>query len=168
MICIDEKYYAGMKGVFLMKKTISDRSMDLSVIVIANLFNLVMVVVFLLRTIKKTGHLLLVGFIWVVFIAALAVIVFQNVKAKRGRWFIILPTLFDLFLIVEVVLDYIFRYEFRSTGLIGPYLLLYYVSIFGMIGYSFLVEKKYGFITLMTYFLSQFAALYSYTKVGHG
>ncbi|HEY5731654.1 MAG TPA: hypothetical protein VLA72_19475 [Anaerolineales bacterium] len=126
-----------------------------------------MVVIFILRTVQA-GHLLIFGIVWVMFIGVLSIVVFQSIKTKRGRWFIILPTLFDLFLIVEVVLDYIFRYEFRSTGLIGPYLLLYYVSIFGMIGYSFLVEKKYGFITLMTYFLSQFAALYSYMKVGHG
>jgi hypothetical protein len=38
----------------------------------------------------------------------------------------------------------------------------------GMIGYSFLAERKYGFITLATYFLSQIAAVYSYFRVGHG
>jgi len=46
--------------------------------------------------------------------------------------------------------------------------LLYYVSILGMIGYSFVAQKKVGFITLGTYFLSQIAAFYSYFKVGHG
>ncbi len=150
-----------------MNKLSNHRPIELAAISIANLFNIIMVVIFILRTVQA-GHLLIFGIVWVMFIGVLSIVVFQSIKTKRGRWFIILPTLFDLFLIVEVVLDYIFRYEFRSTGLIGPYLLLYYVSIFGMIGYSFLVEKKYGFITLMTYFLSQFAALYSYMKVGHG
>jgi hypothetical protein len=37
-----------------------------------------------------------------------------------------------------------------------------------MIGYSFLANKRYGFVTLVTYFLSQIAALYSYLQVGHG
>jgi hypothetical protein len=73
-----------------------------------------------------------------------------------------------VFLIIEVVLDYILQYDFRNTSLLGPYLLLYYVSVLGMIGYSFAVQKKYGFITLATYFLSQIAAFYSYFKVGHG
>ena len=150
-----------------MNKLSNHRPIELAAISIANLFNIIMVVIFILRTVQA-GHLLIFGIVWVMFIGVLSIVVFQSIKTKRGRWFIILPTLFDLFLIVEVILDYIFRYEFRSTGLIGPYLLLYYVSIFGMIGYSFLVEKKYGFITLMTYFLSQFAALYSYMKVGHG
>jgi len=150
-----------------MNKIISNRSVDFATIAIANLFNVIMVVVFLLRT-MQTGHLQVVGIIWMAFIVALAITVIQNIKAKRGRWFIVLPILMGIFLIVEVVLDYIAKYDFRSTSVLGPYLLLYYISILGMIGYSFLVGKKYGFITLATYFISQFAALYSYIKVGHG
>lgn len=38
--------------------------------------------------------------------------------------------------------------------------------IMGMIGYAFLTEKRYGFITPETYFLSQIAALYSNITVG--
>jgi len=150
-----------------MKKLINHQATDLVVVGIANLFNLLMVAVFILRTLQ-TGHLQIVGIVWVVFIVALVVVTFRNIQSKRGRWFVVLPLLMCIFLIVEVVLDYALKLNFRNTSLIGPYLLLYYVSIFGMIGYSFLVEKKYGFITLVTYFLSQFAALYSYMKVGHG
>ena len=143
------------------------RSIDLVAVSTANLFNIIMVIVFILRT-MQTGHLQVVGIVWVVFIVMLAVVVFYNIRAKRGRWFVILPLLLEIFLLAEVALDYILKYDFRSTSLVGPYLLLYYVSILGMVGYSFFVEKKYGFITLVTYFLSQFAALYSYMKVGHG
>ena len=150
-----------------MKKTVSNRYMDFVMVAIANLFNITMVVVFLLRT-TQIRHMEIVSLIWVVFIATLAVVLVQNIKAKRGWWFFVFPLLLGIFLVVEVVLDYITKYEFRNTRLLGPYLLLYYISILGMIGYSFLVEKKYGFITLTTYFLSQFAALYSYLMVGHG
>jgi len=145
----------------------SHRSTDLIAVTVTNLFNMIMVIVFFIRTLQK-GHLQIFGIIWAVFIAALVVVVYKNIQAKRGRWFVILPLLFEIFLLAEVALDYILKYDFRSTSLIGPYLLLYYVSVLGMIGYSFLVEKKYGFITLVTYFISQIAALYSYMKVGHG
>ena len=140
---------------------------DLTAISVTNIFNIIMVAVFIFRTLQ-TRHLQGVGIVWVMFIATLGIVIFRNIQAKRGRWFIILPLLMWIFLIIEVVLDYVLRLDFRNTSLIGPYLLLYYISILGMIGYSFLVEKKYGFITLVTYFLSQFAALYSYIKVGHG
>jgi len=140
---------------------------DLTAISVTNIFNIIMVVVFILRT-MQTGHLQVFGIVWVMFIVALALVIFRNIQSKRGRWFIVLPLLMWIFLIIEVVLDYVLMSDFRNTSLIGPYLLLYYISILGMIGYSFLVGKKYGFITLVTYFLSQFAALYSYMKVGHG
>ena len=150
-----------------MKKLINHRKVDLVAIAVANLFNLIMIPIFIIRTMQPE-HSPLAGIVWVVFIAVLAVVIFQNVGAKRERWFILMPALFGIFLIVEVILDYVLKIDFRNTGLLTPYLILYYISILGMIGYSFLVEKKYGFITLVTYFLSQFAALYSYMKVGHG
>ena len=150
-----------------MNKRASYRSIDLVVVAVANLVNVIMVVVFLLRS-MMVERLQVGGFIWAAFILVLAAVVVLNIRAKREWWAIVLPLLLAVFLIVEVALDYIAKYDFRSTILLGPYLLLYYASILGMIGYSFLTEKKYGFITLATYFLSQIAAFYSYFKVGHG
>ena len=143
------------------------RPIDLIVVAVANLMNIVMVVVFLLRS-MMIGRLLVVGFIWAALILVLASVVVSNIGAKRPWWAIVLPLLLAVFLILEIALDYVAKYDFRSTILLAPYLLLYYVSILGIIGYSFLTEKKYGFMTLATYFVSQIAAFYSYFKVGHG
>jgi len=150
-----------------MNKRASYRLIDLVVVAVTNLMSIIMVIVFLLRT-MMVERLQVVGFIWMAFILTLAAVVVLNIRAKREWWAVVFPLLLVVFLIVEVALDYIAKYDFRSTSLLGPYLLLYYVSILGMIGYSFGAEKKYGFITLATYFLSQIAALYSYFTVGHG
>ena len=37
-----------------------------------------------------------------------------------------------------------------------------------MVGYSFLIKKSFGYVTLCTYFLGLLATWYSYAKVGHG
>ena len=150
-----------------MNKHTNYKRIDLAVVLLANLMNIIIVVIFLLRS-MGIQRLQVVGWVWAAFILVLSAVVVVNVRAKRAWWAVVLPFLLAVFLIVEVALDYIAKYDFRSTILLGPYLLLYYVSIMGMIGYSFLTEKKYGFITLVTYFLSQFAAFYSYLKVGHG
>jgi hypothetical protein len=149
------------------KRRASYWSIDLLAVSVANLMNVIMVAVFLLRT-TRVGRLLAVGLVWVALILVLAVIVALNIRVRREWWAIVLPALLAVFLAVDVGLDYIARYDFRSTKLIRPYLFLYYISILGMIGYSFLAKKRYGFITLATYFLSQIAALYSYLMVGHG
>ena len=72
------------------------------------------------------------------------------------------------FLILELLLDYVLQIPFRETRLLWPYLALFYLSAWMMIGYTFLVNKTYGFITLVTYFLSLAATAYSYSQVGHG
>lgn len=146
---------------------IKHRTVDLVIVTLTNLMNIIMIFIFYLRT-RQVGHLLVFGLAWGAFILVLVVAVILNIKAKREKWFIVLPLLLALFLIVELVLDYVLQYDFRSTRLLGPYLLLYYASIMGMIGYAFLTEKKLGVITLVTYFLSQIAAFYSYFNVGHG
>ena len=144
------------------------RTEDLIVFSLANLMNLIMVAIFLLRAGGSSDHVIIIGWVWVIFILVLTGVVVLNIKNGRERWTYVLPCILIAFLALEIVLDYILKIEFRTTRLLGPYLLLYYAAIFGMIGYSFRIGKKYGFITLITYFLSQIAALYSYTQVGHG
>jgi hypothetical protein len=150
-----------------LNKPASYRSIDLVAVAVANLFNLILIPIFILRSMRVETPQIVVA-IWVLFILILVAIVVLNARAKRDWWAIVMPALLAAFLIVEVVLDYMIDYDFRSTWLIGPYLLLFYVSIMGMIGYSFLTAKKLGFITLATYFLSQIFVFYSYFKVGHG
>ena len=150
-----------------MDKQKNIRSIDLYIFGVANLFNLIMVVIFYLRT-RYVTHPLVFGYIWAGLIIVLVTAAIINIRSKRSWWTIALPLIFSVFLVVELILDYILQNDFRSTSLLAPYLLLYYGSILGMIGYSFLTKKKFGAITLATYFLSQIAAIYSYFKVGHG
>jgi hypothetical protein len=142
-------------------------SIDLLAVAVANVMNVAMVGVFLLR-VMPVGRLWVGGLFWVALALVLAMVVTLNVRMRREWWSIVLPLLLIVFLIVEVALDYAFRYDFRSTGLLVAYLILYYLSILGMVGYAFLVQRNYGYVTLATYFLSQVAAVYSSLKVGHG
>jgi hypothetical protein len=143
------------------------RSVDLTVFSIANLMNIIMVLIFLARA-RGMAQINIIGVIWVAFIVVLSIVVFLNVRSRRKWWTIVLPSLLIAFLILEIILDYILRIDFRSTRLLGPYLLLYYLALFGMIGYSFQIGKKFGFVTLVTYFINQIATFYSYFQVGHG
>lgn len=140
---------------------------DLTVFSVANLFNFIMVIVFLAR-IRGASHLGYVGVLWGAFVLVLAIMITLNARAGREWWTVVLPALFAVFLVLEILLDYILKIEFRNTRLLGPYLLLYYASLFGMIGYTFQMGKTYGFITLVTYFIHQIATFYSYFRVGHG
>jgi hypothetical protein len=145
-----------------------DRVIDLIVIVCSNIFNLVIVGVMLSRPPgwKKYEHIL--GMVNIVLIPPLGLAVINNWLTGREWWGMVLPGLMILFLIVETILDNVLKADFRYSRGLGPYLLIFYIAQWGMIGYSFLVEQTYGFLTLITYFISLGATAYSYAKVRHG
>ena len=144
------------------------RMVDTALFLIANLVNILLIGIFLSRPwgLKRLERILGLASIALALPVGLAVVI--NALGGREWWTIVLPSLLVAFLILESILDYILRFPFRSSRLLGPYLLLYYLSLMGMIGYAFLVSEAYGFITLGTYFLNLSATWYSYSKVGHG
>jgi len=143
----------------------SKQKIDLAVVVIVNLFNLMVLGLMLARVAQIDYNL---AALWVLMALLLIAASIINAIGKRERWFYILPLILAVYLFAEWLLDYVFKIEFRSTWLLGPYLLLFYAGQMGMIGYAFLVKKSYGAFTLVTYFLCLAATAYSYANVGHG
>ena len=141
---------------------------DIGIFIIANLFNLLLIGIFLSRPISMAKVERVCGLISVSMILPLAAAVILNLTGKREWWTVVLPSVLILFLAVELVFDYILKWNFRKTRWLWPYLLLFYAALMAMIGYSFLIGKTFGFVTLGTYFLNLLATWYSYAKVGHG
>ena len=141
---------------------------DIGLFVVTNLINLLLIGIFLSRPkgLKKVEHVL--GLFMVAMILPVGIAIILNILGKREWWTIVLPLILILFLEIELLFDYILKLNFRKTRLLWPYLLLFYLAMMAMIGYSFSIGKIYGFVTLGTYFLGLFATWYSYSKVGHG
>jgi len=114
-----------------------ERVVDLGVFGIANLINLLLVVIFLTRArtgTRDTPVENVAGWITVAMALPLIAAIILNIAAKRGAWLWILPLVTVVYLIVEFVLDYALKIDFRSTGLLAPYLILYYLAQFAMVG----------------------------------
>jgi hypothetical protein len=122
-----------------------NRRIDLIVVFTANLINVIMALLFVVRIYNLSQVEDSFG---------LGYIAFVNWRNKRDKWetYLLIPVF--LFFIVELLLDYILNYDFRNTMLVGPYILFYYVALWGLIGYAFRFNKKWGFLTLATYFLN--------------
>lgn len=151
-----------------MSAIVDFRIIDIAVFVIANVINLLLIGIFLSRPKSLVKVERVCGLVSVSMILPLATAVVLNFLGKREWWTIVLPSIMILFLAVELLFDYILKRKFRQTRWLWPYLLLFYSAEMAMIGYSFLVGRPYGFVTLGTYFLSLLATWYSYAKVGHG
>ena len=148
--------------------SINEHTVDFTVFICANLFNLFIICIMLSRPFGLERLERVVGIINILLLIPLTLAVILNYISGREWWTFALPLIVIVFLILELLLDYVMQIPFRETRLLWPYLVLFYLSAWMMIGYTFLVDKPYGFITLVTYFLSLGATAYSYSQVGHG
>ena len=144
------------------------RTVDLIVFLCTNLFNLLITGIMLSRPFGLARLENILGITNLLLILPFSLAVILNFLGGREWWSYVLPVVIIVFLIVELLLDYVLQIPFRETRLLWPYLALFYLSAWMMIGYTFLVSKPYGFITLVTYFISLAATAYSYSQVGHG
>lgn len=92
------------------------------------------------------------------------------VAASDGgdRWAIGLPLVFVMFAVVEVLVDVVLDFEVRRSRWLGPYLGLFYLAQWAVIGAAFGASEPGGFAVLVTYFACLLATRYSYRRVGHG
>ncbi len=146
-------------------KSVNYRKIDLTVVYLANLINILIAFLFLARMsgLTEVENTLGIAVITMGFI--LGYIAYFNKKNRRDKWetYLLIPIF--LFMVVELILDYILVMDFRSTIIVGPYILLYYIGAWGLIGYSFRFEKKWGFFTLGTYFLMMILSIYPYLVI---
>jgi hypothetical protein len=141
---------------------------DLSVVIIANLTNLLLAVMFLFRGRGRPKIGSAFGWGAVVLGIPLLAAAVLNALGARPWWAFVLPGLLVLYDVVEFILDHLLKFDFRNSRWLGPYLGLYYLALMGMIGYTFAVGKLYGFVTLVTYFINLAATAWSFARVRHG
>ena len=144
------------------------RVVDIGFVLIGNAINLLLVLLFLSRTSGGRRLEKITGLAIIALAIPVALGIVVNAIQSSGWWTIGLPSVLLLYLVVEFILDYVIHSDFRQTRMLWPYLLLFYLALNAMIGYSFLVGGVYGAVTLVTYFGCLLATWYSYSKVGHG
>ena len=144
------------------------RIVDLGVFAVANAINLLLVVMFAARGRRNEKVERVSGLVIVVLGLPLAAASVLNALGRRSAWTWGLPLLMVAFCVVEFIVDYAKKIDFRSGRAMKPYLMLFYLALMAMIGYSFLLGKAFGYVTLATYFLHMAAQAYSYGRVKHG
>ena len=135
------------------------KEIDLIVVYMANLINVIMAILFVARISGLPRVEYVLGIVVMIMGFALGYIAFFNKKNKRNKWEVYLLIPIFLFFVVDLILDYILSFDFRSTAIVEPYILLYYVGLWGLIGYNFRFDRKWGFVTLATYFLNMILSI---------
>jgi hypothetical protein len=74
------------------------------------------------------------------------------VKARAEKEIIIFLIIILSYLFLEVLLDYVLKIPFKEILAIHiPYIIVFYAAAFSMIGVSFNINRKMGFIVLTTF-----------------
>jgi len=144
------------------------KTVDVGVFAVANLINLFLAVMFAAR--GRRDQRLEKGAGLAVVLSAFPLVAASvlNAVGHRSGWTWGLPLFMIAFCVVEYLLDYALKINFRNSRAVRPYLILFYLALLALIGYSFLLGKTYGYATLATYFLQLGATAYSYGRVKHG
>ena len=85
------------------------------------------------------------------------------IKDKAKKKIIISLIIILFYLFIEVLLDYILKIPFREILTIHvPYIIVFYAAAFSMIGVTFNINRKMGFIVLATFFILLACLAYMY------
>jgi hypothetical protein len=84
-------------------------------------------------------------------------------KSNVERRIIISNVVIIVYLLLELLLDFILLMPFREILVIHvPYILVFYVAEFSMIGVSFKLNRGLGFVVLFTFFILMGCLIFMY------
>ena len=130
------------------------RSTNLLGAILANIINISTILVFVFRLLDKpeTGHWM--GIIIQVSIIPLVYLLYTAKRFYRHRIYFIWIGLMIVFIIVEFIVDWYPKVDFRDNlSIVIPYVMLFFGSTGGMIGVSSLAGKKWTIVTVITFMI---------------
>ncbi|MFH0990448.1 MAG: hypothetical protein V1799_10585 [bacterium] len=137
---------------------------DIIAVVSGNIFNLALTALFTARIRSRENGEYAFGIISMLTAIPLLLVSIANLAGMREWWTYVLPIPLIIFSVLELILDYILRLNFRETKLLIPYLFCLYLGQWWLVGYSFLVDRSLGFFTLGTYAVALAATWLAHRK----
>ena len=132
-------------------------------VVSAIIFNIGVSSVYIASKFNNGALLQTFGAIVVLLLIPFTVSLIFHIKEKSEKKIIISLVIILLYLVLEIVLDYILKITFRDIlALHIPYIIVFYAAAFGMIGVSFNIDRKKGFIVLTTFWILIGCLIYTY------
>jgi hypothetical protein len=145
------------------KLTDFHRLNDILFITSAIIFNISVSGVYLASKFDNQVFLQAFGVIVVLLSIPFAISLIGYLKKKAEKKIIISLVIILLYLILEIVLDYILKIPFRDIlALHIPYIIVFYAAAFSIIGVSFNINRKMGFIVLTTFWILIGCLIYMY------
>jgi hypothetical protein len=115
-------------------------------------FNILVSFVYILTKFDLMALLQISGFIFVSLIVPFTITLRGYIKNEVEKKIIISNMVVLLYLVLELLLDYILKIPFREIlALHIPYIIVFYAAEFSMVSISFKVNRKAGFAVAVTF-----------------
>lgn len=120
----------------------------------AVLINLLLIALFIARLSHKPRIEYWLGIIIILGIVPLTYLFMTAIELKRPPLYFIQIGLMMAYLIVELLVDYVLKTEFRQTRrLVIPYVTLFFAGTGGMIGVASHAGKAWAIVTTISFFI---------------
>jgi hypothetical protein len=103
------------------------------------------------------------GALWLCLAVPLAIVFFNDLIIGREPWIMICFGLIFLYMLVEWLLDYVWKFEFRNKlSLHVPYIMLEYLALFSLIAISFSIDRTWGWLVSISFWVLMASLIYLY------
>jgi len=122
--------------------------------ILANLINILVISVFIARLSNRPKIEYWFGIILILSIVPLIYLFITAIGFKRPLLYFIQIGLMIIYLVVELMLDYILKIDFRQTqSIVIPYVMLFFAGTGGMIGIASNAGKVWTILTIISFLI---------------
>ncbi len=133
-------------------------------IITAILYNLLIAGLFIAEKQRKAKLVKTLGSTWLLLAAPLLIVFIRYSLAGKPVWMLVCLGIALLYMLVEYLLDYVFKYPFRERWVTHvPYILLEYAALFGILAVAIEVNETLGWVVGVCFWILMGSLIYLYT-----
>jgi hypothetical protein len=127
---------------------------DLAFVLTAVAFNLLIAAIFIAQKLEREELVKTFGILWLWLIIPLALVFVAYWQAGREARTLFYFGLIFLYMLVELLLDYVFKVDFRSKPITHvPYIILEYIALFSLIAIAFDIDQRWGTVVSLCFWI---------------
>jgi hypothetical protein len=143
--------------------TTSLQPYDLTFVISAIAFNLLIAAIFIAQKLGREKLVRILGFLWLCLLVPLTLVFVHYRRAGSEPWILVSFGLVFLYMLVELLLDYVLIIDFRSKVVTHiPYILLEYAALFSLIAIAFEVGQTWGTVVAVCFWILMGSLVYLY------
>ena len=136
---------------------------DLLFVLSAVAFNLLIAAIFVAQKLGQDKLVKTFGILWLLLIIPLALVFVSYWQAGKEAQVLLYLVLIFLYMLAELLLDYVFKIDFRSKSITHvPYIILEYIALFSLIAIAFDIDQRWGIVISICFWILMGSLIFLY------